>query len=81
MHDFHVMLEVHYIVENQPRRLVYPMATAYRFCGLLTQVALNVVHYLRRPGEGLATKDALSLVVDEGERLWIGMRFARRIPF
>jgi hypothetical protein len=44
---------------------------------LLTQVALDVVHYLRGPGEGLllrltgTKKDALSLLANEGKGLWI----------
>jgi IS5 family transposase len=68
VHDFHVMLEVHHIVEDQLRYLTYRMETGYRFCWLPTQVALNVVHHLRRPGKCLATKDTLSFLADEGER-------------
>ena len=51
------------------------MATSDCRSRLLAQVALDVVHHLRGPGEGLflvfagIKKDALSLFADEGKGL------------
>jgi hypothetical protein len=63
------------------------MATGDRLSWLPTQVALDMVHHLRWAGEGLlillagTKEDALGLLADEGEGLWIWTRVADRFLF
>ena len=77
MHDLDIILELIHGFENQLSSLVYQMATGDHLSWLPTQVALNIVHYLCRPGKGLLLcltsieKDILSLLADEGKGLWI----------
>jgi hypothetical protein len=68
-------LKLTHVLENLPSSLTYWMATGDCRSWLHTQVALDVVHHLRGPGEGLflvfagIKKDALSLFADEGKGL------------
>jgi hypothetical protein len=77
VHNLYVTLELIHGFENLPSSLAYRMATGDCRPWLLTQVALDVVHHLRGPGEGLllrlagTKKDALSLLANEGKGLWI----------
>jgi hypothetical protein len=76
VHDLYIKLELIYGFENQPTSLAYRMAIADYWSWLPTQVALDMVHHLRGPREGLlllasTKKDTLSLLADEGKGLWI----------
>jgi hypothetical protein len=68
-------LKLTHVLENLPSSLTYWMAISDCRSQLYTQVALDVVHHLRGPGEGLflvfagIKKDALSLFADEGKGL------------
>jgi hypothetical protein len=68
-------LKLTHVLENLPSSFTYWMATGDCRSWLHTQVALDVVHHLREPGEGLflvfagTKKDALSLFADEGKGL------------
>jgi hypothetical protein len=85
VHALDVVLEIHDVLENQPGDLAHWMATLYFLgpgLGLLpAQVSFNVVHHLRRPGEGLlhrgarTEEDALGRLADEGNEF----RFWRRL--
>jgi hypothetical protein len=73
--NFHMTLKFIHGLENQPSSLVYRIATGDLRPWLLTQVALDVVYYLRRPREGLLLlltyieENVLSLLVDKGKGL------------
>jgi hypothetical protein len=68
-------LKLTYSLENHSSSLAYLMAISDGWSWLLTQVAFDVVHYLRNPGKGLllplagTKKDILSLFANKGKGL------------